>query len=232
MMQVSPKGLAQIAADEAVVLAAYYDAVGVLTWGIGHTANAGKPDPKAKGFAVPTPEKFEGELVAAIRVFEKDVQRYADRVTRVLGPLQQHELDGWVSFDFNTGGITQTSAARKWKAGDKAGAVRIMQQWNKGTVGGKKVVLKGLVHRRSKEADLILNGTYAKVTIQIKETNGRGRVQRTVARLTSDDFIQRLKPVRPAGQIGNPFASLQRAMSGWLKTNWMTGRSRKSKKKS
>lgn len=158
----SPKGRFEIAADEGLVPAPYYDVVNVLTFGVGHTRPAGAPDPATLPKGNPVGEKLRDAMIMSWQIFRKDMAKFTADVVSVLGPdLQQHELDGWVSFHFNTGGIFRTSAIAKWKAGDKVGAMRILKMWNKGTIAGKKQVLSALVNRRQREADLILHGRYS-----------------------------------------------------------------------
>ncbi|MEP2947392.1 MAG: hypothetical protein ABJN11_14115 [Lentilitoribacter sp.] len=45
-MKTSERGLAEIASHEGIVMSKYKDSVGVWTIGIGHTKNAGAPDPE------------------------------------------------------------------------------------------------------------------------------------------------------------------------------------------
>ncbi len=44
-MQTSPKGVAEIAGHEGIVLSPYLDSVGTWTFGVGHTRAAGPPNP-------------------------------------------------------------------------------------------------------------------------------------------------------------------------------------------
>ena len=45
MMKTSSKGIAALVNHEDIVPAPYKDSVGVWTYGVGHTAGAGAPDP-------------------------------------------------------------------------------------------------------------------------------------------------------------------------------------------
>lgn len=173
-MSVSARGAFAIAQAEDLVPAPYYDSAGVLTWGIGHTAQAGLPNPASISMAMPA--NLDGAIREAWWLFEKDLTPYAREVLQALGPITQNELDGWVMWHFNTGGIHTTSAVKMWRSGDKAGAVRKLQQWNKITVKGKKIVSDGLVARRAQEAAIILRGTYPGGTLDVFPTNGKGRV--------------------------------------------------------
>ena len=68
-------------------------------------------------------------------------------------PLNQNEFDALVSLVFNigAGGFKGSSVLRNLNAGNRRGAADSMLAWNKGTIGGKKVVLKGLANRRAEE---------------------------------------------------------------------------------
>lgn len=173
-MSVSARGAFAIAQAEDLVPAPYYDSAGVLTWGIGHTAHAGLPNPATLPMSLPA--NLDSTIREAWWLFEKDLLPYTREVLKALGPVTSHELDGWVMWHFNTGGIHTTSAVRKWRSGDKAGAVAVLQQWNKITVKGKKVVSDGLVARRKQEADIILRGVYPGGKLDVFPTDGKGRV--------------------------------------------------------
>ena len=69
-MKTSIAGMMEIAAHEGIVQMPYRDSVGVWTWGIGHTAAAGAPDPSrmAKGRASPLEEVLD--------IFRKDLEKY------------------------------------------------------------------------------------------------------------------------------------------------------------
>ncbi len=73
-MRVSDRGLCEIAGHEGIVPYPYFDSVGVLTVGIGHTASAGPPDPKSlpRGEAIP--------LEDVLAIFRRDVARFEARV--------------------------------------------------------------------------------------------------------------------------------------------------------
>jgi len=174
MSTVSGRGAFSIAAEEALVPTRYKDMRGIDTFGVGHTQAAGGLDPRLLGYEMP------GNVDAAIReawtLFTTDLRAYTAQVVKVLGPMEQHELDGWVMWHFNTGGLHSTSAVKKWLAGDKKGAVAILQQWNKVTVQGKKVVSDSLTERREREAAMILFGKYPVTLLNVFPTNGKGKV--------------------------------------------------------
>ena len=84
--------------------------------------------------------------------FRKDIQRYADQVSKAIGTAKtsQNQFDALVSFHYNTGAIGTATLTKKHKAGDHAGAKAEFAKWNKNA--GK--VMKGLVRRRAAEAEL------------------------------------------------------------------------------
>lgn len=147
-MQVSPQGLAEIAAHEAIVLSPYLDSVGVWTFGIGHTAAAGSPDPKS------FPKGVEQPLSLALETFARDMRKFEDDVNRALRvTVSQTEFDALVSFHFNTGGIARAAITTKLNAGDRAGAAKAFDNWHKPPE---------IIGRRNAEKRLFETGNYSK----------------------------------------------------------------------
>jgi len=146
-MRVSDKGLAFIAGHEGVVTRAYRDVASVWTVGVGHTASAGAPTPRA-GLAITRAQAFE--------ILARDVIRFERRVDAALGPVPQQAFDGAVSFDFNTGAIERASWVKAYRAGNMTAARLGLMKWAK--AGGRTV--RGLVRRREAEARLIFDGNY------------------------------------------------------------------------
>lgn len=147
VQRVSPKGRAEIAAHEGIVLSPYRDSVGVWTFGIGHTASAGDPDPARM------PKGKEQSVVYAMQVFERDLAKFEARVRQAFTrPLSQHQFDAAVSFDFNTGGIHKATWVRRFNAGDDEGARRAFMNWRKPPE---------IIPRRRKERDLFFSGRYS-----------------------------------------------------------------------
>lgn len=103
-LRVSDLGLLEIAESEGIVPAPYLDSVGVLTYGIGHTASAGYPDPAKMQRGMP--DDLDGAIDRAIEIFRRDVKVFEERVNKhVKVALAQHEFDALVHFDFNCGGV-------------------------------------------------------------------------------------------------------------------------------
>lgn len=141
-MKVSARGREFIADHEGVRTKAYRDSVGVWTIGIGHTASAGPPTPRA-GMVISRAEVME--------IFARDLGKFEARVTKALGNVPQHVFDGAVSFDFNTGGIHRASWVKHYKAGNMSAAASAFMQWRKPPE---------IIGRRRDERDLIFSGDY------------------------------------------------------------------------
>lgn len=160
-MQISDKGLIELASYEALAHTKYLDSGGVETIGIGMTTSEIKDLhswPWDKSLS--TKECFDQFKIA--------VKKYAEAVDKFLQvPIEQHKFDALVSITYNIGinGMIKSSFMKRINAkdGDK-NVVKAMQMWNKDN--GK--VVKGLVNRRAAESDLYLNGRYrsgGKVTL-------------------------------------------------------------------
>lgn len=144
-MKVSTRGLAEIASHEGIVNYPYFDSVRVRTVGIGHTANAGPPDPSRNLRTFTVPEIME--------IFARDIAKFEKRVNAAFKrPLSQAQFDAAVSFDFNTGGIHRASWVKHFNAGNMAAAKKAFMNWSKP---------KEIIPRRQKERDLFFNGTYS-----------------------------------------------------------------------
>ena len=145
-MKTSLNGLCELASHEAIVLSPYYDSVGVLTFGIGHTKSAGDPDPAS------LPMGEEQPIRLAMETFAKDILDCEARVNRAVKvPIEQHEFDALVSFDFNTGGIFRARLTGLLNEGDRQGAADAFMGWLKP---------KEIEGRRKAEQALFRDGTY------------------------------------------------------------------------
>ena len=142
---VSKQGLMEIVQHEAMVLTRYRDSVGVWTIGVGHTKEAGPPDPKTVTDAL--------EIKQVLALFRKDLKRYEREVNKAITvSLAQHEFDALVSFHFNTGGIEKAALTESINAGDKAKAAEQFMNWSKPPE---------IIGRRKKEQTLFAHGTYS-----------------------------------------------------------------------
>ncbi len=146
-MKTSTAGMLAIVDHEAVVLRRYKDSVGVWTIGVGHTAAAGEIDPA----------RFKGKLTLedALALFSRDLKKYEDRVNRAVHiPVEQHEFDALVSFDFNTGAVHRATLTKSLNAGNRKAAARQFMNWKKP---------REIIGRRKKEQTLFRSGFYPAV---------------------------------------------------------------------
>jgi lysozyme len=76
--------------------------------------------------------------------------------------LTHTEEAALISFVFNLGGpaLRSSTLLKKLNSGDKAGAGLEFLKWDKATVNGKKVALRGLTLRRQAESRLFLTGDW------------------------------------------------------------------------
>jgi lysozyme len=151
-MKTSARGVAFIAEHEGVVTRAYRDVAGIWTIGVGHTAAAGPPAPKA-GMTITREEAFS--------ILSRDLPGYERRTAAAMGVVPQTVFDGALSFDFNTGAIARASWVKAYRAGDGTRARQGLLAWTK--AGGRKVA--GLVRRREAEARLIFDGSYGRTGV-------------------------------------------------------------------
>lgn len=145
IMKVSREGLIEIAAHEGIVTSPYRDSVGVWTVGVGHTANAGSPNPAI--------DRREFPITEIMAIFARDIAKFEARVNRAFKvKLKKHEFDAAVSFDFNTGGIFRASWVKDINAGNRTAAAKAFMRWRK----PPEIIL-----RRQKECALFFKGRYA-----------------------------------------------------------------------
>lgn len=182
-------GMLAILADEAIVLSTYKDGGGVATIGVGHTAAAGQP--------VPMPG-LKLTLRQALKLFVDDLRKFEAGVAAAFTtPLRQHEFDGFVSFHFNTGKAKTGTVDDKWNRGDKDGAMRTLRAYKKDN--GKTI--KGLEERRKREAEMILRGTYPRVTSVLVADGWRGGSPVRGRRVPADEIKVVLREImQPAGK--------------------------------
>ncbi len=146
-MKISKKGLALIKHFEGLVLEAYLDPVGIWTIGYGHTKTA------EKGMKITEPEA-EALLLEDLEGFEKNVNK------KIKVKLNSDEFSALCSFAFNVGNgaFGSSTLLKVLNKGDRKEAAKQFKRWVKGTIGGKKVTLPGLVRRRDSESLLFSTG--------------------------------------------------------------------------
>lgn len=178
-MQTSANGRADLKLHEGEVLKAYRCPAGVLTIGVGLTSASGVV--KVTPGMVITREESDRLLTEALR------RNYEPRVAKTMPKAKQHEFDGGVGFDFNTGAIHRASWIKAWRIQDWVMVEKGLKLWNKG--GGK--VLPGLVRRREAEYQMIRFGRYA------ADKQVAGRAERSdAARITLELSNAELAAVR------------------------------------
>ena len=128
---------------------AYFDPPGILTVCYGHT---GQVD-KAKTYS----------LTECKALLTKDMSDAIDAVDKCQPGLPTPVLAAFGDAVYNLGpriacDVRQSTAARKLKAGDYAGACHELPKWSYAKVMGVPVQLPGLVKRREAELVLCLQG--------------------------------------------------------------------------
>lgn len=127
----------------------YIDPVGIATIGYGTTRY---PDGRAVRMGDPciTEAKAAEYKRGDLAKFNNVVK---GAVTRPMTPNQEKAL---TSFIYNVGPAgAQSTAVKRFNAGDTHGAAEALKQWNKGKVNGRMQTLPGLVNRRAEEAELL-----------------------------------------------------------------------------
>jgi lysozyme len=165
-MQVSQKGIAALIAHEGIVPGPYLDSVGVWTYGIGHTAAAGYPNPASLPRGVPT--DLDAALAEVFKVFADDLQAYSDAVNRAIRvPVKQHEFDAAVSFHYNTGRISTATWVQTLNAGNRALASDQIMNWRSPPE---------IIPRREDEQKLFRDGIYPSARGTVWGVSAQGRV--------------------------------------------------------
>lgn len=185
-MKLSDAGTFALALHEGIVPGPYLDSKGVWTYGIGHTAAAGGPNPAKMKRGMPA--DMDAAIDSVIDLFKVDVAAYVDAVAwAVKVPLKQHQFDALVSFHYNTGAIAKASLTKKLNAGDYAGAGAGLMDWTKDPE---------VRPRRKAEQDLFLTGAYPGGAVNVWGVSDSGRViWKPQRRLTMPQFLAMLDPV-------------------------------------
>ncbi|WP_084864253.1 lysozyme [Salibaculum halophilum] len=189
-MKMTERGLLALAGHEGVVPAPYLDSTGTWTFGIGHTAAAGAPDPAEMPRGMPA-DLDEG-IGEAFRVFRADLATYeAEVLAAVTVPLAPHEFDALVSFHYNTGGIARAALTRDLNAGDREAAAQAFFNWRRPAE---------IIPRREAERGLFRHRRYPGGPIPVWSVDPAGRVDfsRPVRRLAESEALALLQPARPA----------------------------------
>lgn len=171
-MQTSAKGRAEIKLHEGEVLKAYRCPANILTIGVGLTSASGVI--KVRPGMTITREESDRLLTLALN------RNYEPRVAKAMPNAKQHEFDGGVGFDFNTGAIHKASWVKAWRMQDWVMVEERLKLWKKG--GGK--VLPGLVRRREAEYQLIRYGRYEsdKASLPVQVSTDEARITLPLSR--------------------------------------------------
>ena len=205
-MIITDRGLLALARHEGIVPAPYLDVTQVWTFGVGHTAAAGAPDPGRLPRGMPA--DLEAGIREALGLFRVDLACYEAAVLRaVTVPLEPHEFDALVSFHYNTGAIARAALTRHLNVGERAAAGAAFMNWLRPA---------SLRSRREAERDLFLHGRYSDGPIPVWAADADGRVDfsRPVHRLTEPQALALLRP-SPAPEPATQVAIAPRP-AGWL----------------
>jgi lysozyme len=133
-------------------LDAYIDPVGIPTIGYGSTYNYDAKRKVKLGDSI-TVDK-------AIEWLRKETKTIAPQIKALVKvPINQNQLDSLTSFVYNVGigAFKSSTLLRLLNSGaPKSEVAAQFDRWNKGTINGQKVILPGLVRRRSEEKALFL----------------------------------------------------------------------------
>lgn len=170
--KIGPKGIALIQHCESlhdgdlsvVGLQPKMDSVGIWTegWGRAMRYNGSflrGEENKELAYKLSTIKTDEDAMKALL----EDLEFYEDHINNLDICDTQGQFDALCSFSYNLGIgrlITSTLCTRVRKKDTPERIKEAFLMWNKGTVKGKKVVLKGLTLRRGYEADLFNTGDF------------------------------------------------------------------------
>jgi len=140
--RLTSEAIALIKHFEGCFLEAYRDPVGVLTIGYGHTTNV------KRGMSI-TPQQAENLLMEDLSLAQADV------LHNVKAPLNDNEFGALVSLAFNIGSsaLARSTLVRKLNRGKRRAAAAEFERFVNGRVGGRRMILKGLVLRRKAERE-------------------------------------------------------------------------------
>ncbi|PRY23536.1 lysozyme [Aliiruegeria haliotis] len=193
-MHMTDRGLIALIRHEGLVPGPYLDVRDIWTFGIGHTAAAGDPDPASLPRGMP--ENLEDGIREAFCVFRADIARYEHDVCNAIAvSVEPHEFDALVSFHYNTGGIARADLTRRLNAGNRDAAAQAFLNWRRPAA---------IIPRREAERILFLEGRYPAGTIPVWSVDAGGRVDfsRCSRRLTEAEALAFLRPVpEPAGVL-------------------------------
>lgn len=197
-MKTSDKGIAFLTGHEGVVLGPYLDSANppVWTYGVGHTAAAGAPDPARMPRGMPA--NIDAALREVFVLFRKDLAKYEADVNRVLKgrTVPQHEFDAAVSFHFNTGAIGRANWVDLWLSGKVRDAgSNMLANWR---------TPSSIVGRRAAEMALLVNGEYGAHRASVWPVSEAGRITWKPIRTLTHAEILALMGAGPASTWTEP----------------------------
>lgn len=198
-MKMSDRGLIALIGFEGVVLGPYRDSKGVWTYGIGHTALAGRPFPR--NMKRGTRKDTDAALRDIFALFRSDVERYEADVRRALTvDVRQHEFDAAVSFHYNTGAIGRAAWVRSLNSGRRAQAATGFMNWSRPPE---------IIGRRKAERLMFQQAVYPDAVINVWGADIAGDViWEPVRRISPSAALLLLNPEPP------PFAGIFNAIRG------------------
>lgn len=210
MMHMTDKGIFALALHEGVVPMSYFCSKGIRTFGVGHTAAAGAPDP----VTIPFGGKVDAaSLQATFDTFRRDLETYSAEVRRAIKvPVAPNEFDAAVSFHFHTGAIGRANWVKRLNAGDRAGAI-------KGFMGYSKPA--SIIDRRKAEQRLFATGEYPTGKVPVYASDARGRIDWTpVQTLTMAQVLALLNPptaaTPPHSTTSPPARGVSNGLAAWF----------------
>lgn len=140
----------------------YDDDADYCTIGYGHLVDGKK---SCKNISKEKYEKFKNGLSdkEANNLFKKDIQKREIQIkNKIKVNLYQHEFDALLSLFYNIEAslLPNFTIMSCLKQKDYEGAGKAFLLWIKGTVNGKKIVIKGLASRRKAESNIFLENIY------------------------------------------------------------------------
>jgi GH24 family phage-related lysozyme (muramidase)/peptidoglycan hydrolase-like protein with peptidoglycan-binding domain len=197
-MKTSAAGRAKIAQREGNKLKAYRDTKGIWTIGVGHTAAAGAPAPKA-GMTI-TATQSDQILARDLASVEAAVN------SAVKVPVTQNQFDAMVSLAFNigNGAFKKSTVVKRLNAGDVSGAGAAFMMWNKP---------KEIIGRRKTEQAQFLSGGKAKPPAGIATLTTPVKATPLPAEPIADEPVK-LEPAAAPAQASNKeiIATVQRRL--------------------
>lgn len=201
-MKTSERGVTALILHEGIVPGPYRDSVGVWTYGVGHTSAAGKPYPKNMKRGMP--KNLDAEIDKVFSLFRADLAKYEARVNQAIKvPVEQHEFDAAVSFDYNTGAIHRATWVKSLNAGDRALAARQIMSWTKPSE---------IKERREAEQALFEKGTYPSGKVTVWGVAESGQVVWKPVRRIDVGGLGKASLITPTASSSNWVASLIQAI--------------------